>query len=80
MDKKIIIIIALSLIILIGGGVYAYNYVDEKAYNYGFQDATLLINQQVINNLIDNGFITIYVPYENSTIPIKLIPEGYEDE
>jgi len=73
-DKKTIAIIVMGIIILVGAGVYAYAYVENNGYNLGFQDATLLMNQQVIFNLMQNGYITIYVPYQNTSIPIKLVP------
>ena len=76
MDKKIITIICLSLIIISIAGVFAYNKVTEKSYKIGFQDATLLINNQLINNLKQNGFIIFNFPInETNYIPIKLVPQ-----
>ena len=75
MDKKIIIIIILGLIILAGAEIYAYNYVRTEYYNQGIKDASLMINQQIISNLIQNGFITVYFQdNQNQTQKIKLIP------
>ena len=76
MNKQTIIIVTLSLIILAGAGVYAYNYTENKGYKLGFQDATLLINQQIINSLYEDGYINIFVPIqqnnENQTYQVKL--------
>ena len=78
-DNKTRIIIFLSLVILASAGVYAYNYLENKFYNVGFQDATTIINNQLINNLQQNGYIVYNFPYikDNKTaiIPIKLVPE-----
>jgi len=73
-DKKTLIIGILIVAILVIGGVYAYTQIKENYYLVGFQDATLLINNQIIQNLIQNGFITVYVPYQNQTRPVKLVP------
>ena len=48
-NLKTITIIALSIILIGGVGVLAYNYVQIQAYQMGIQDATLLINQQILN-------------------------------
>jgi len=77
MENKIIITIAIILgIILIGiSGVYAYNYVSDRAYNLGVQNAVLLINQQIINSLNKNGYIPfMFVDNNNQTQQIKLVP------
>ncbi len=80
MDKKNIIIIILVLLILTGVGIYAYNYICIQNYNQGFQDAALQINNQIITNLQQNGFITISFPYnETSNYPLKLIPYQSEE-
>jgi len=73
-DKKTLIIGILIVAILVIGGVYAYTQIKEKYYHVGFQDATLLINNQIIQNLIQNGFITVYIPYQNQTVQVKLVP------
>lgn len=76
MDNKTKIIIVLCIIILGIGGIYAYDKIIERAYNIGFSDATILINNQITNNLQQNGYIIFMFPIENNqTIPIKLIPQ-----
>ncbi len=62
------------LLVLIGG-IYAYNKVQETSYTIGFNDATLTINKQIISNLVQNGFITIYVPINETTAQrVILVP------
>lgn len=76
MKKSTIIIVILSLIILVGGLVFAYNNIKDRAYQQGIQDATLLINQQIINSLQQEGYVPYYVPInETALVRIKLIPE-----
>jgi len=76
MDKKTLTIIALVLILTVIGGAYAYSQIEKKGYADGFKDATLLINQQIINNIIRQGFINVLVPINNekgnSTYQVKL--------
>ena len=75
-DKKTIALLVMGLIIIGGVGVYAYNYISIKNYNYGFNDATLLINQQLLSSLNQDGYINFIYPInETSSIPIKLIPQ-----
>lgn len=61
-DRKILTIVLLSLIILGIAGVYAYNQLEKKFYNLGVQDTTLLINQQIISNVVQNGGLIVFVP------------------
>ncbi len=68
------IIIALSLIIIGIGGVYAYNQIVEKAYEEGVQDAVLLINQQILQNLQQNGYVPFVYTIGNETQMINLVP------
>ena len=75
MDKKIIIIIILGIIILAGASVFAYQTISSKAYNMGFQDATLIINQQILNSLQQNGYVPFVFVKNNQTYNIKLIPQ-----
>ena len=76
MDKKILAIIIMGIIILLGAGVFAYNYIKDIEYKQGFSDATLLINQQIISSLYQNGFIVVYIPTSNNqTQAIKLFPQ-----
>jgi len=72
MDKKIITIIALGLILVGIGGVYAYNEITEKFYNYGIQDAVLLMNQEILNSLNQNGYVPFMFQQDNQTYNIKL--------
>lgn len=80
MDKKNVIIAILILMILTGAGIYAYNYICTQKYNQGFQDAVLQINDQIVTSLQQNGFITIYIPVnETLSYPVKLIPYQGEE-
>ena len=66
MKYQTIIIIVMGLIILGGAGVYAYNQIEKKIYTQGFNDAGLYINQQIVGNLLEQGFINVMVPYNNT--------------
>ena len=72
MDKKIMTIIVLSLILIGIGGVYAYNEITEKFYNYGIQDAVLLMNQEILNSLNQQGYVPFVFQQDNQTYNIKL--------
>ena len=72
MDKKLIIIIALSLILIGIGGTYAYSEITEKYYNYGVQDAVLLMNQEILNSLNQQGYVPFVFQQDNQTYNIKL--------
>jgi hypothetical protein len=74
MDKKIIIIIILSLIILGGVGIFSYNQIIDVAYQQGVQDAVLLINQQILNGLQQNGYVPFVFIIGNETQTINLVP------
>lgn len=67
MDKRNIIIIILAVILIAFGTVYAYNYIEEKAYQQGFQDAVLSVNTQITNNLVQNGYINFVFELNNET-------------
>ena len=69
---KTIVIITLSIIIIIIVGVYTYNYIQEQAYQQGIQDAILLINQQMINSLNQNGYVPFLYTQDNQTYQLKL--------
>lgn len=75
MDEKTPIIIVMALIILAGAGVMAYQYVQEEAYQEGIQDGTLIINQQILNSLEQNGYVPFIFERDNQTYNIKLIPQ-----
>jgi len=75
MNKQNLIIIILSLIILTGVGFFGYNYISSINYQEGFNDASIYLNNQIINSLNQNGYITIYyINQNNQTEGIKLIP------
>ncbi len=82
MDKKIIAIIILSLIILGCIGVYGYNKITQKSYvegyNQGVNDATLFMNQQMINSLNDYGYVAFSYQQDEQVYQLKLgiLPEG----
>ncbi|HDK42362.1 MAG TPA: hypothetical protein ENG87_03210 [Candidatus Pacearchaeota archaeon] len=71
-DKKTIAIIVLGIIVLSMGSIYAYSYITNQAYQQGIVDATMLINQQILNNLEQNGYIVFMYNLGNETVPIKL--------
>ena len=81
MKKKIMAAIIIS-VLLIAGIVYcliAYNKATKKAYadgkEVGMKEATLLINQKIIESLRQNGFIVISFPINETTlINLKLAP------
>jgi hypothetical protein len=66
MKTSTIVIIIMGLIILGGAGVYAYNQIEKQSYTKGFNDAGLYINQQIVSNLLEQGFINVIVPYNNT--------------
>lgn len=76
MDKKTQIIIMMAIIILAGSSVFAYQTISNKAYNQGIQDATLIINQQILNSLQQNGYVPFVFMENNQTYNIKLIPQN----
>jgi len=79
MKKQTIIIIIMGLIILSGAGVYGYNYITEKAYDIGVQDAVLLINEQMLDTIYQQGYIPYIIPVnETASMKIKLVPTLYE--
>ena len=72
-DKKTITIIFLAVTLLLIGGIYAKNIIEENAYSQGVQDSNLFLNQQITNELNTNGYITFNYPVNETTlIPIKL--------
>ncbi len=79
MDKKLIIIILLSLIILGMVGTFIYKKIINQSlktgYNIGFKDANILINQQIETSLKQKGFIVFNFQINSTNyIPIKLVP------
>lgn len=75
MDKKTIIIIVFGIIILSLAGIMAYQYIQKEAYDQGVQDATLIINEQILNSLNQNGYVPFVFVNNNQTYNIKLIPQ-----
>ncbi len=74
MDKKIIIIIILSIVLIGITGVYAYTQLQEKAYQQGIQDAVLLVNQQILQSLQQNGYVPFGFTIGNETQTVNLVP------
>ena len=67
---------ALFGIIVVVGTFYAMNEIQNVSYQQGMNDAVLLINQQVITNLYQNGYITITVPINETAVQnIRLVPQ-----
>ena len=73
-NLKTITIIILISIILLSGLFYAYNQVEEKAYQEGGSDAIILINQNILNSLNQNGYVSFSYVVGNETQIINLIP------
>lgn len=71
---KTMTIIILGIIIIGITGVYAYNQIQEQAYQQGVQDAVLLINQQILNSLTQNGYVNFVYTIGNETQTINLVP------
>jgi len=73
MDKKILIIITLSMILIGIVGVYAYQLIEEKAYEQGIIDANLFLNEQIQTQLETQGYLIYNYPInETSYQAIKL--------
>ena len=73
MKREHIIIMVLAIIILVGTGIYAYNYIQEKAYFQGVQDTELFFNEQIKNQLESQGYIVYnYQVNETTIVPIQL--------
>ena len=73
MDKKILIIITLSMILIGIAGVYAYQLIEEKAYEQGIIDANLFLNEQIQTQLETQGYLVYNYPInETSYQAIKL--------
>ena len=80
MKLTTIIITIMGLIILGGVGVYAYNQITEVSYQEGVNDAVILINQQMLNNIYQSGFIPYIIPInETASMNVMLVPQLYED-
>lgn len=71
---KTVIIIALGIIIIGISGVYAYNKIQEQSYQQGVQDTILLVNQQILNSLTQNGYVPFVYIIGNETKIINLVP------
>ena len=81
MDKKILIIITLSMILIGIAGVYAYQLIEEKAYEQGIIDANLFLNEQIQTQLETQGYLVYNYPInETSYQTIKLgVVKGWEN-
>ena len=73
-DKKNLIIVALVLVILSIGGIYAYNQITMKFYNYGVQDTVTVINNQILNSLTQDGYMVFVFELNNETFRTELYP------
>lgn len=62
------------MIIISGAGVYAYNEVQEQSYQRGVQDTILVINQQILNSLTQNGYVPFVYTIGNETQTVNLAP------
>jgi acetylglutamate kinase len=65
----------LVLIILVGAGFFAFNYFKVRHYNQGFDDAFVYMNNQIVNTLMQQGYLVITIPMgENQTEEVVLVP------
>lgn len=81
MQKQTIAIIILSMIIIGGAGVLAYNEITGRAYDQGVQDAVLMINQEMIDSIYQSGFVPYIFPInETASMNIMLVPQLYEQQ
>jgi len=76
--------IIILFIILIGiGGAWAYsriqedimeekNFINETSYEQGVQDAVILLNSQILQNLQQQGYITFIFELNNETYKTNL--------
>lgn len=62
----------MALIIIGIGGVFAYNTITMKFYNYGVQDTIAVINQQILNSLQQSGYMTFVFQLNNETYKTNL--------
>lgn len=72
MDNKTWIIIIL-VSVLIGLGLYNLgSYYYQDAYNKGAEDGIRYINFQLTNQVLENGYITLNIPYQNKTYQVLM--------
>ena len=71
-NKQTIVIIILSLIILIGVGIYSYNQITDKAYQQGVEDSSLFIQKQIIDSLNQNGYVPFSFTKDDEIYQLKL--------
>ncbi len=68
-----LISIVLAVIILSAGGVYAYQQVQQKAYDLGVQDASLFLYNNMASQLETQKYINFnYAINETLMRPLKL--------
>lgn len=72
-DRKTKIIIGMSIIILLLSGYFTYNYITNRSYQRGINDATLYIQNSILNSLSTNGFFPFSFVQNNQTYNIQLI-------
>lgn len=70
-----IISIIFGILLLVGGSIEAYSYIYDKGYLVGVIETTLIINQQILNSLEQNGYVSFIFEKGNQTINIKLVPQ-----
>ena len=73
-DKKTIAIIVLVVIIISIGGYFGYNEIVKRAYNQGGQDTAILIQDQILQSLQQNGYVSFAYELDNQTQQINLVP------
>lgn len=77
---KTVAIIMLVIIVIGIGGIYSYNKMTNRVYQQGVIDATLLINNQILNNLQQKGYVPFFYNSGNETYNIQLVPYQNENE
>ena len=75
MNNERIIIIVLVLILIGIGGAWAYNSIQERSYQQGISDTVLLTNQEILNSLQQNGYVSFVYTIGNQTQRINLVPQ-----
>ena len=74
MDKRTIIIWVLVALIVGYFGYVTYNNQMEKAYAHGTEDALLYMQQQIYQNLAENGYVPFSYLNGEETQTINLVP------
>jgi hypothetical protein len=72
MEKQNKIVIVLGIIIFLLVEILVLNWVNERAYQQGVEDASLFINQQMISSLGQNGYVPFSFTQDGQIYQLKL--------